>query len=182
MRAAEEPAGARMCGVTEPALPSSEPRTGQIAFVVADLRAAIDGWIALGVAPWNVWTFDESMLRVRTFKDEPGQFAAKVALCSVGPLTYELVEPTAGPSIWDGFLDGAAARPHHLGYYVDDIDDAIRAMAAQGFAAIQTGAGFGVDGDGAFAYFDTVGAFGCYFEAIASPRALPDPEARYPAG
>jgi hypothetical protein len=72
------------------------------------------------------------------------------------------------------------SRPHHLGYYVDDIDEAIAAMAQRGFEPIQTGSGFGVDGDGAFAYFDTLDVFGCYFEAILGPRALPDPKDRFP--
>ena len=44
---------------------------------------------------------------------------------------------------------------HHFGYYVDDIDGAITAMEAKGYPVVQSGAGFGVDGDGAFAYFDT---------------------------
>jgi hypothetical protein len=95
-------------------------------------------------------------------------------------MTYELVQPLAGPSIWDDFVGAGAARPHHLGYYVDDIDAAVAAMATRGFVAIQTGSGFGVDGDGAFAYFDTLDAFGCYFEAILGPRALRDPDVVIP--
>ena len=162
------------------ALPSLEPPTGQVAFVVADVLTAIRSWIDLGVGPWNMWTFDERLLTVATFRGEPASFAAKVALCSVGPLTYELIEPLRGPSIWEGFLEGDTARAHHLGYYVDDIDEATDAMAAQGFAVVQTGSGFGADGDGAFAYFDTLNAFGCYFEAIVGPRALPEPEAHFP--
>jgi hypothetical protein len=95
-------------------------------------------------------------------------------------LTYELIEGLAGPSIYDDWLAKGAARPHHLGYYVDDIDVAIAAMTDRGFEVAQSGAGFGVDGDGAFAYFDTVDAFGCYFEAIVGPRALPEPELHIP--
>jgi hypothetical protein len=65
---------------------------------------------------------------------------------------------------------------HHLGYYVDDIDKAIDAMSAKGHEVVQSGRGFGVDGDGAFAYFDTTAVFGCYMEAILSPRGLAPPE------
>jgi hypothetical protein len=157
-------------------LPDNEPRTGQVAFVVDELMGAIGDWIRLGVGPWNVWTFDEQMLRSRTYGDASGTFSARIALCSIGPLTYELIEPLQGPSIWHGFRDRGRSRMHHLGYYVEDIDDAIAAMAEQGFHPVQSGAGFGVDGDGAFAYFDTLEAYGCYFEAIVGPRALPDPE------
>jgi hypothetical protein len=158
-------------------LPRGEPPTGQVAYVVADLVSAIDRWLHLGIGPWNVWTFDDNVLPTKTYRGAPAVYSARVALCSVGPLTYELIESLRGPSIYEGFLGEQTARPHHLGYYVDDIDRAITAMARKGFDVVQTGAGFGVDGDGAFAYFDTVGALGCYLEAIMGPRALPPPEA-----
>jgi methylmalonyl-CoA/ethylmalonyl-CoA epimerase len=157
-----------------------EPPTGQVAFVVSDLPTAIAAWIDLGIGPWNVWTFDEHLLKMRSFEGQPGSFAARVALCSVGPLTYELVEPLRGPSIWEGFVERGGARAHHLGYYVDDIEVAVSAMQERGFRAVQAGSGFGVDGDGAFVYFDTLDAYGCYFEAIVGPRALPEPEAHFP--
>jgi methylmalonyl-CoA/ethylmalonyl-CoA epimerase len=157
-------------------LPDNEPRTGQVAFVVDELIGAIDDWIRLGVGPWNIWTFDAHLLRTRTYGTSAGTFSARVALCSIGPLTYELIEPLDGPSIWHGFLERGRSRMHHLGYYVADIDHAISSMAEQGFHTVQSGAGFGVDGDGAFVYFDTLDTYGCYFEAIQGPRALPDPE------
>jgi hypothetical protein len=104
----------------------------------------------------------------------------RVALCSIGPLTYELIESLDGPSIYEDWLGGRTSRQHHLGYYVDDIDGAIGAMAVKGYAVAQAGWGFGVDGDGAFAYFDTVDDFGFYYEAILGPRALRDPEDHVP--
>jgi len=55
-------------------------------------------------------------------------------------------------------------------------------MAAKGYALLQSGRGFGVDGDGAYAYFDTERDLGCLVEAIELPSAMPDPEYRYPAG
>jgi hypothetical protein len=161
-------------------LPVGEPPTGQVAFVVADLDAGVRAWLNLGIGPWNIWTFDERLLPQMTYRGEPGAFAMRVALCSIGPLTYELIQSLRGPNIYEDFLDTQGARPHHLGYYVDDIDGAIEAMAAKSYEVVQTGSGFGVDGDGAFAYFDTVDDFGCYYEAIVGPRALPEPEARVP--
>jgi methylmalonyl-CoA/ethylmalonyl-CoA epimerase len=54
-------------------------------------------------------------------------------------------------------------------------------MEAQGFAVLQSGRAYGVDGDGGYAYFETDAALGCLVEAIELPRALPDPERTYPA-
>ena len=129
-----------------------------------------------GIGPWNIWNFDAERLPQRMYQGRVGTFEAVVALCSIGPLTYELIEPVAGPSIWDEFLRDRGPGMHHFGYYVDDIDGAITAMEAKGYPVVQSGAGFGVDGDGAFAYFDTTAAYGCYYEAILGPRALPDPD------
>jgi methylmalonyl-CoA/ethylmalonyl-CoA epimerase len=161
-------------------LPRGEPPTGQVAFVVNSVIDAIGRWTDLNIGPWNVWTFDERILPMRTYRGGPGLWAARIALCSLGPLTYELIEGLTGPSIYDDWLAKEPARPHHLGYYVEDIDVAIAAMAERGFDVAQSGAGFGLDGDGAFAYFDTVDAFGCYFEAIVGPKALPQPELQFP--
>ncbi len=68
-----------------------------------------------------------------------------------------------------------------MGYFVEDIQAAIDEMRGLGYAVVQSGREFGVDGDGAFAYFDTVDALGCMLEAIESPRQLPNPIQWYPA-
>lgn len=114
------------------------------------------------------------------YRGEQGSFAMRVALCSIGPVTYELIGSLRGPNIYDDFLEERGPGVHHLGYYVDDIDRAIEAMEAKGYRMVQAGWGFGVDGDGAFAYFDTLDDYGCYYEAILGPRALPDPEEHVP--
>jgi methylmalonyl-CoA/ethylmalonyl-CoA epimerase len=161
-------------------LPTGEPPTGQVAFVVTDLDAAVRSWLHLGIGPWTIWTFDERRLSEMRYRGEAGSFALRVALCSIGPLTYELVQSLRGPNIYEDFLDARGPGMHHLGYYVDDIDGAIAAMEAKGYQVVQAGRGFGIDGDGAFAYFDTVDDYGCYYEAILAPRALPDPEVHVP--
>jgi hypothetical protein len=50
---------------------------------------------------------------------------------------------------------------HHLGHYVPDLDAEIARMAALDYPLLQSGRGFGVDGDGAYAYFDSESGFGC---------------------
>jgi catechol 2,3-dioxygenase-like lactoylglutathione lyase family enzyme len=147
-----------------------------VAFVTRDLDTTVARWVGLGIGPWNVWTFDGRLMTTMEYGGEPAQFAALVALCSIGPLTYEVIEPLSGPSVWDDFLRERGEGAHHLGYYVDDMDAAIEAMSLQGYSVAQSGAGFGVDGDGAFAYFDATAELGCYLEAILSPTALAPPE------
>jgi catechol 2,3-dioxygenase-like lactoylglutathione lyase family enzyme len=105
----------------------------------------------------------------------------KLALAQVGPTQYELIEPIEGPTTYHEHLESRGEGLHHLGYYVPDIDAEIARMAALGYPLLQSGRGFGVDGDGAYAYFDSESGFGCIIEAIAPPRQMPEPEYRFPA-
>lgn len=115
-----------------------------------------------------------------TYRGEERPYVMKLALAQVGPTQYELIETVEGPNIYEEHLREKGEGLHHLGYHVDDIDDAIAAMAERGYALLQSGRGFGADGDGAYAYFDTAADLGCIVEAIAPPRAMPAPERTYP--
>lgn len=161
-------------------LPAGEPTIGQVAFVTRDLDAALARWVDLGVGPWNIFTFDDRRMSSMSYRGEPAVFSADIALCSSGPMTYEVIQPLSGPSIWEDFLGLRGEGLHHVGYYVDDIGGAIAAMTSRGYAMVQSGSGFGVDGDGAFAYFDAIEAVGCYLEAILGPTALAPPERHFP--
>ena len=83
-----------------------------------------------------------------------------------------------GPNSYQEFLDERGEGLHHLGYFVEDIDAEISNMESKGFPLLQSGR----VADGAYAYFDTEGAFGCIVEAIQMPQQMPDPERTYPEG
>jgi methylmalonyl-CoA/ethylmalonyl-CoA epimerase len=153
---------------------------GQVAFVVHDLERAMATWAALGVAPWRVYTFSSDRLPRMTVRGREEPHAMRLALCSLGATTYELIEPLHGPSTYAEHLERCGEGLHHLGYYVDDIDEAVAAMTERGYEVLLAGGGFGVDGDGAYAYFDTARDFGCILEAIVGPRQMPEPERIYP--
>lgn len=154
----------------------------QVAVVVRDLDQAMARyWSQLGIGPWDVYTYGPHRLPIMTFRGQDQPYVMKLALAYVGPTMYELIEPVTGPNIYEEFLQQRGEGLHHLGYYVDDIDAAIETMAGQGYALLQSGRGFGVDGDGAYAYFDTERDAGCIFEAIARPRQMPTPEYVFPA-
>lgn len=53
-------------------------------------------------------------------------------------------------------------------------------MAAAGYEVVQAGSGFGVDGDGAYAYFDTWRDIGLSIEAVEPPGRMPDPDFVWP--
>jgi methylmalonyl-CoA/ethylmalonyl-CoA epimerase len=65
---------------------------------------------------------------------------------------------------------------HHLGIRVSSLDAALEVMAEEGHELVQMGRGYGIDGDGGFAYFDTEETLGIITEAIEVPaqRRVPD--------
>jgi methylmalonyl-CoA/ethylmalonyl-CoA epimerase len=154
----------------------------QVAVVVRDLDEAMRRYSEeLGIAPWSVYTFTPEWIREMTFRGREQPYSMKLALAQVGETMYELIEPLDGPNTYQEFLDARGEGLHHLGFFVEDLDATIREMQEKGFAVLQSGRGFGVDGDGGYAYFETDGALGCIVEAIELPGALPDPERTYPA-
>jgi catechol 2,3-dioxygenase-like lactoylglutathione lyase family enzyme len=170
-----------MKGDQMPASPTRIASIDQVAVVVRDLDAAmVRYWTQHGIGPWDVYTYGPQRLSVMTFRGESRPYVMKLALAFVGDTMYELIESVEGPSIYDEHLAAHGEGLHHLGYYVADIDEAIAAMAARGYALLQSGRGFGQDGDGAYAYFDTASDLGCIMEAIEQPRQMPPPEQTYP--
>ena len=153
----------------------------QVAVVVQDLDRAMERyWSQLGIGPWDVYTYGPHRLSRMTFRGQDRPHTMKLGLAFVGPTMYELIESVSGPSIYDEFLQQRGEGLHHLGYYVDDIDQAIAAMESRGYVLLQSGRGFGTDRDGAYAYFDTERDLGCILEAIELPRQMPPPERVYP--
>lgn len=163
--------------------PSGMRSVDQVAVVVRDLDAAMKRYVdQLGIGPWDVYTYGPHLLHTMTFRGEERPYVMKLALAMVGATMYELIETVEGPNIYEEFLAERGEGLHHLGYYVESIDAAIDEMAAKGYALLQSGRGFGVDGDGAYAYFDTERDFGCIVEAIEQAATLREPDYRYPAG
>jgi hypothetical protein len=61
------------------------------------------------------------------------------------------------------------------------MDPAMRQMQALGYEMVQSGRGYGVHGDGAFAYFANADRLATLIELIQLPRERYPPEGTYPA-
>jgi len=152
----------------------------QIAFVVRDLDAALARYTrVLGGAPWRVFTFSAAIHCEAAYRGGPTDFSARLALNGTSP-QYELIEPQRGPGVHGDWLEERGEGFHHVGVIVDSLEDTVERMAAAGYAAVQTGSGFGAAGDGAYAYFDTVHDLGFLVEAVEPPERMPDPDRIWP--
>ena len=164
-----------------PIVEASDGRPGQIAVLVPDLEAAL---ARHGLSPhaepaWRIWTYDERIVRERFYRGGEGRFTMRLALGGTHP-QLELIQPLQGPSAYHDWIAQHGYGFHHVGYYVPDARATTAAMERAGFEVLMGGSGFGADGSGAFAYYDTVAALGYVTEAIEVPARRHEPEALWP--
>jgi glyoxalase/bleomycin resistance protein/dioxygenase superfamily protein len=153
-----------------------EGRVFQVAFVVRDLEEGLTRYARLfGRGPWRVFEFAASMHETAEYRGEATAFSVRLALDSGSP-QFELIQPQCGPGVHQDWLEERGEGFHHLGMIVSSLETAIARMTAAGYEAIQTGAGFGAAGDGAYAYFDTARDLGFLVEAVEPPERMPEPE------
>jgi len=153
---------------------------GQVGIVVHDLESALERYSDIwGLGPWRCWTYGPATVPHLTYRDEPGRFVLRIALTGESP-QVELLQPVAGPSIFDEWVESRREGLHHLAVMVESLDAAIASVEAAGYPVLQSGRGYGLDGDGGFAYFDTQRALGLILEAIEVPRRRREPDLIWP--
>lgn len=157
--------------------PLAGRRIDQIGLLTDDLDAAVVQWgSAFGLAPWSLYTYGPDTTRSLSYRGRPARFSLRLALSSSTP-QIELIEPLAGPSIYHDWVAQRGTGLHHIGLFVDSIDALIPAMLEAGHELLQAGSGYGAEGDGGFAYFDTLESIGLITELIEVPRRRRVPEA-----
>lgn len=153
---------------------------GQVGIIVRELEPALERYSSLwGLGPWNGYVYGPATVPVLTFRGEPGRYSMRIALAGQSP-QVELLEPLEGPSIYDEWLESRPEGLHHLGVYVESLETAIASMGDAGYELLQSGAGYGLDGDGGYAYFDTERDFGVILEALEVPRRRREPDFTWP--
>jgi catechol 2,3-dioxygenase-like lactoylglutathione lyase family enzyme len=166
-----------------PKLPFLQNGVAQVAIVVEDLEEAVESyWVLFGIGPWHFYTYGKPLVKHMTYHGEPSEYRMRVALSYLGPLRIELIEPLEGDTVYADFVREHGYGVHHFGLLVEDMQAAIAQAEAAGVAMVQDGAGFGLDGDGHYAYLDTEDRIGVTLELIERPKGRVEPEKVYPAG
>jgi catechol 2,3-dioxygenase-like lactoylglutathione lyase family enzyme len=152
----------------------------QVGIVVADLERSLAAYSGIwGVGPWRCYTYDPELLSSQTYQGKPARYSMALALAGSAP-QLELIQPLEGPSAYTDWLERHGEGLHHVAVEVGSLAAMIEEMEASGYRTIQSGLGFGPDGDGGFAYFDTEGELGLVVEAIEEAARLREPERTYP--
>jgi methylmalonyl-CoA/ethylmalonyl-CoA epimerase len=159
---------------------NAQPR--QLAAIVHDLDEAVRRWSAhLGIGPWTGYRLEPPRLKEMRYYDRDVEFSFRHAFAWQGEVQLELIQPLAGPSIFSDHLEAHGEGLHHVGTFVPDHGAAVAAARAEGFDIIQGACGYGVEGDGAFAYLQRPDV-SVIVELIQAPRVRIEPEFVYPPG
>ena len=145
-----------------PAVEGPQPpfpaKLSQYALVVKGLETVSAYWQRLGFPAMEI---THGPLSDLVYRGQPGRFDQRLGWHRHGTITWEWIEPVAGPTVYEDFLKEHGEGFHHFAFDVPDIDAASAAWEALGVKIVQSGAWGekGKPGSGRFAYAAT-DAFG----------------------
>lgn len=152
----------------------------QIGIVVRDLDAAMRRyWEEFGLGPWEVNTLDPSNTSDMIIRGRPQAFALRAATTQIGSVQWELIQPLDEDSIYAEFLREQGEGLHHVGFGVEDYDEAMTFFRGKGMEVFLAGTWGTIES----AYWDTRDSLGCIAEIWREPgegEDFPEPDATYP--
>jgi hypothetical protein len=154
-------------------------RVAQVAMVVKDLDEAVKRhWDLCGIGPWRIYTFDPSTVTDMVLDDRPEQYAMRLALTTIGDVSWELIQPLDDKSIYAQFLKEHGEGLHHVLFDVEDHNETIQYFQSRGIGVKQGGTW----GPVTYTYLETDKVLSFIAEIVDRQEAgtLPPPEATYP--
>ena len=141
----------------------------QTAYVVKDIREAIDHWVKeLHVGPWFLIEHFKGL--DAKYRGKPSEADAALAMSFAGHMNIELIQQyDDAPSVYRETIDKRGYGFHHWGVASSDVDADIRRYEAMG---MEVAFRAGVPTGGDVAYMDTHGAMPGFLELIATNPAM----------
>ena len=149
--------------------PSVPAKLSQYAVVVRSLEKVSAYWERLGFPAMQV---THGPLSDLVYRGQPGRFDQRLGWHRHGTVTWEWIEPLAGPTVYQDFLKEHGEGFHHFAFDVPDMDAAIAAWEALGVPIVQAGAWGekGKPGSGRFVYVNTQAIGGTDVELLWNYR------------
>jgi catechol 2,3-dioxygenase-like lactoylglutathione lyase family enzyme len=163
------------CVTLCPGLPAI-PQIDQVCILVDDMDEAIEEYSRLlPISQWRGYRYGPETIPELYYRGRKAEFWIWLVLSDSTP-QVELIQSLSGPSIYTEWLEVHGPGFHHVGTFTKALAEDTAALEARGFTVSQWGRGYGVDGDGGFAYFDTADRLGLNWELIEVParRRTPD--------
>jgi glyoxalase/bleomycin resistance protein/dioxygenase superfamily protein len=153
----------------------------QVALVVEDLNEAVRRyWERFGIGPWRIYTYQPPLVKDMTYRGRPHNYRMRLALAQMGDMMLELIQPLSDENVYTEHLRQKGPGLHHVGVVVPSVTEAVAEAAKSGLRVLQSGRGYGLNGDGAYAYMDTQELLGMIVEFIEFPKERVAPEAVFP--
>lgn len=141
----------------------------QVGILVPDLEEGIRNYSAvLGLDDWLIYTYSRDSVPDLIYRGDPADCSFRLAMAGSGP-QIELIQPLGGKSVYTEWIEARGYGLQHLGFHVPSMKTLTKRLEQEGILPVQSGSGYGLDGDGAFAYFDTVDSMHLMLELIELP-------------
>jgi hypothetical protein len=123
----------------------------QLGYVVRDIEAAMNAWVAQGVGPWFYFENVETDYFRHRGADSPMRMS--VALANSGPLQIELIQQrNDAPSLYKEFIDSGREGFQHVSYWTTDYQGLYDSALSLGYVVGHEGS---IGGEqGRFAYLE----------------------------
>jgi hypothetical protein len=158
------------------------PDIDQVGLVVEDLEDGMERYSSLlGVAPWDVYTYEPPTLTDTTYRGEEAEYGMRLCIGYAGDMMIELIEPTIDPNIYSDHLQEHGEGIHHIACFsFEEPKAVVEEFEKAGMPVLQSGFAHGAN----FWYLDTAEKLnGVILETgdrSVRDAPLPEPEAVYP--
>lgn len=162
-------------------LPFLNNGIAQVGMVVEDVDKSVETyWKMFGIGPWDIYTYEKPLVKKMSYYGKPTDYRIRIALSYFGPSRIELIQLLDGSTVYEDFIKTRGYGIQHVGVLVDDMEAALDLAKRAGIEMIMDGSGFGLDGDGHYAYLDTEAYIDVMLELIQRPKRRVPPEKIYP--
>jgi catechol 2,3-dioxygenase-like lactoylglutathione lyase family enzyme len=141
-------------------------RLVHIGVVVRDMNKTIERLAALGIGPFKPRILPpDAQEKYRGKPFIPSQ-RLTIQITQIGNLELELIQPLSGESPHQEFLDQKGEGIQHLGFFVDNLEQDVKHLTAEGSSILLTSQ---FKGGGGVAYLD-LDAAGLIVELVQAGR------------
>jgi len=151
----------------------------QIAMVVKDCDEAVKIWAdKYGIGPWSIYEFNPDTVNDMIIRGEKVDYAMRLALCDIGGVQWELIEPKDDKSIYAEFLRDKGEGLHHVAFGTDNYQETVKFYQDKGLPILQGGEWAGLT----YTYLDSQKDLNLIAEIydLVPDFEWPEPQAVYP--
>ena len=122
-----------------------------VSIVVRDIEESVRYYTSIGIGPFVEYPPMREYTKINV-PDEEGFYNLRIMVARIGAVDLQLIQPGAGESLYKNHLEKKGEGVYHLGFVVDDIEEAEAEVRKKDLNVISNGRRN--DGSG-FAYLDT---------------------------